>query len=116
MRIANGAEPRWQGGRMQNPCLPTTRASAGHCWRTLTPGGWDEPPETWYKVEGSERGEAAEDGGDQPTEEAGRGEVLPCRERHSHIERIKGMGTRVPSGVWRVRGEYAGHSPHPLAT
>ena len=44
MRIANGAEPRWQRGRMQNPCLPTTRASAGHCWRTLTLGGWDEPP------------------------------------------------------------------------
>lgn len=54
-------------GSTQSPGVPTTRASAGHWWRTLTPGGCEEPPEAWYKVEGSEQGEAAEDGGDQLT-------------------------------------------------
>lgn len=31
------AEPRWQVGSTQSPSVPTTRASAGHWWRTSTP-------------------------------------------------------------------------------
>ena len=35
---------RWQCGKMQSSCLPTTRVPAGHSWEPWHPRRWEEPP------------------------------------------------------------------------
>lgn len=66
MRIAKGQnqDGRWGAHRVQvSPQLGHLLDTGGEP-RHLVDGR--NPPEAWYKVEGSEQGEAAEDGGDQP--------------------------------------------------
>lgn len=115
MRIAKGQnqDGRWGARRVQvSPQLGHLLDTGGE---PRYPGGWEEPPEAWYKVEGVSRKKQQRMVETSPPEgdwEKG------CHARRGTItlRRIRGIGKRVPSGVWRIRGEYAGHSPHPLNT